>query len=100
MIGAHLEPAALVELVPRGRGGSIGWGGDRRRAGASPIKVRGERSPKAIITPSAFPPVPPSSPGEGLLRLWRRYRALPGGRWLFGRVIKWMIPYTGSVSPR
>ncbi len=25
---------------------------------------------------------------------------MPGGRWLFGLAVNWMIPYTGSVSPR
>jgi len=44
----------------------------------------------------------PQSPsaGERLLRLWRALGPLPGGRWLFGVVVKWTIPYTGSVSPR
>ena len=30
---------------------------------------------------------------------WQRLHRLPGGRWLFGRVIGFTIPYTGSVRP-
>ncbi len=40
------------------------------------------------------------SPGARLLSAWRRLSPLPGGRWLFTQLVKWMIPYTGSVSPR
>jgi acyl-coenzyme A thioesterase PaaI-like protein len=40
------------------------------------------------------------SPGARLLSAWRRLSPLPGGRWLFTQVVKWMIPYTGTVSPR
>src|SRR5689334_12061829 len=42
----------------------------------------------------------PKSAGERLLTLWRQLDGLPGGRWIFTQVVKWMIPYTGSVSPR
>ncbi|MGH7655969.1 MAG: hotdog fold domain-containing protein [Gemmatimonadaceae bacterium] len=41
-----------------------------------------------------------SSPGARLLSAWRRLSPLPGGRWLFTQLVKRMIPYTGSVSPR
>ncbi len=40
------------------------------------------------------------SPGAKLLRLYQRVTPLPGGRWIFTLLVKWMIPYTGSVSPR
>jgi acyl-coenzyme A thioesterase PaaI-like protein len=40
------------------------------------------------------------SPGSVLLRLWRRLRPLPGGRWLFARIFGWLVPYSGSVRPR
>lgn len=40
------------------------------------------------------------SPGARLLNAWRALSPLPGGRWLFTQLVKWMIPYTGSVSPR
>jgi acyl-coenzyme A thioesterase PaaI-like protein len=42
----------------------------------------------------------PPSPGARLLGAWRRLSPVPGGRWLFTQLVKWMIPYTGSVSPR
>lgn len=41
-----------------------------------------------------------SSPGARLLNAWHRLAPLPGGRWLFTQLVKRMIPYTGSVSPR
>lgn len=40
------------------------------------------------------------SPGARLLRLWRRLRTLPGGRWLFARIFSVLVPYSGSVRPR
>lgn len=40
------------------------------------------------------------SPGKRLLRLWRRLRPYPGGRWLFARIFSLMVPYSGSVRPR
>jgi acyl-coenzyme A thioesterase PaaI-like protein len=40
------------------------------------------------------------SPGAKLLRAWRTLSPLPGGRWMFTQLVKVMIPYTGSVSPR
>jgi acyl-coenzyme A thioesterase PaaI-like protein len=40
------------------------------------------------------------SPGARLLNSWRLLSPFPGGRWLFTQLIKWMVPYTGSVSPR
>jgi acyl-coenzyme A thioesterase PaaI-like protein len=40
------------------------------------------------------------SAGQRLLRAHRALRRLPGGRWLFTQLVKWMIPYTGSVNPR
>jgi acyl-coenzyme A thioesterase PaaI-like protein len=43
---------------------------------------------------------PAQSPGARLLNSWRTLSPLPGGRWLFTQLVKWMIPYTGSVSPR
>ena len=38
--------------------------------------------------------------GAHLLRLWRRLSAVPGGAWLFSRLLGFMIPYSGSVGPR
>jgi acyl-coenzyme A thioesterase PaaI-like protein len=41
----------------------------------------------------------PVSSAAKLLQLWDRLSHRPGGKWLFGRVIARVIPYTGSVHP-
>lgn len=38
--------------------------------------------------------------GEMLLRNWRRLSGVPGGRWVFSKLVGWKAPYTGSVRPR
>ena len=43
---------------------------------------------------------PRPSAGERLLSAWRALEPLPGGRFLFACLVRWMIPYTGSVWPR
>lgn len=40
------------------------------------------------------------APGATLLAYWRTLSRFPGGRWLFSKVFGWMVPYSGSVSPR
>lgn len=40
------------------------------------------------------------SPGRQLLSLWRRLRGLPGGRWLFSRLLTLRVPYSGTIRPR
>ncbi|MDH3207072.1 MAG: DUF4442 domain-containing protein [Gemmatimonadota bacterium] len=37
------------------------------------------------------------SPGLRLLRLWARLSPLPGGRWLFSRLLGRTVPYTDSM---
>ena len=40
------------------------------------------------------------APGARLLALWRRLAPLPAGRWLFGLVVRRMVPYTGALRAR
>ena len=40
------------------------------------------------------------SPGATILTQWQRLSALPGGGWLFSKLLGWQVPYSGSVSPR
>lgn len=38
------------------------------------------------------------NPIARLQRVWQRLRHLPGGAWLFSRLLGWVIPYTGSIG--
>ncbi len=40
------------------------------------------------------------NPGASLLVSWKRLRRLPGGAWLFGKLVSRLVPYTGSIAPR
>ena len=42
----------------------------------------------------------PSSPTARLIQTWQRLNTKPGGRWLFGRLLGFMVPYTGTIKPR
>ena len=38
-------------------------------------------------------------PGQ-LLSMWTRFSRLPGGKWVFSRLLGWTVPYTGTIRPR
>lgn len=39
-----------------------------------------------------------ASPGRRLQQAWRSLEPLPGGSWLFSRLVGWMAPYSGSTG--
>ncbi|MEK9503753.1 DUF4442 domain-containing protein [Gaopeijia maritima] len=47
-------------------------------------------------------PSPASGPdlSARLLHLWRRLRPLPGGRWLYARLLGRIVPYSGTIGAR
>ncbi|HEX9755933.1 MAG TPA: hotdog fold domain-containing protein [Gemmatimonadales bacterium] len=38
--------------------------------------------------------------GPALARAWNRLRRLPGGTWMFSRLVGRMVPYSGTIGPR
>lgn len=50
--------------------------------------------------PSDRSHAPAGGPGERIRRAWARLSRLPGGGWLFSRLVGWMAPYTGSIKAR
>jgi acyl-coenzyme A thioesterase PaaI-like protein len=38
------------------------------------------------------------SPGERLRALWKKLSPLPGGRWMFSRMVGFMAPYSGTIG--
>ncbi len=41
-----------------------------------------------------------SSAGAKITGLWRKLEPIPGGRWLFSRLLGRMVPYTGTIGAR
>ncbi|MGH7591272.1 MAG: DUF4442 domain-containing protein [Gemmatimonadales bacterium] len=41
-----------------------------------------------------------TDPTRRLLGLWRRLAPLPGGRWVFARLIALLVPYSGTIGAR
>ena len=41
-----------------------------------------------------------SAPGPTIRKWWLRLAPLPGGPWLFGRLLGWIVPYTSTIRPR
>lgn len=55
-----------------------------------------------MSTPSATlasPGPAARSPASRIVAAWRTLSPLPGGTWLFSRLLGLMVPYTGSISP-
>ncbi len=40
------------------------------------------------------------SPGGALIKAWTRMSPIPGGAWLFSRLIGWWVPYSGTIGAR
>lgn len=38
--------------------------------------------------------------GPVLARAWNRFRRLPGGTWVFSRLVGRLVPYSGTIGPR
>lgn len=40
------------------------------------------------------------APGKRIVEMWRRLAPLPGGRWLFSRILGRMVPYSGGLGAK
>jgi len=37
---------------------------------------------------------------DNLRKLWQKCASVPGGRWVFSKLLKYIIPYSGSIDAR
>ena len=40
------------------------------------------------------------SPGAALGGLWRRLSVIPGGKWVFSQILRFTVPYSGTIGAR
>jgi acyl-coenzyme A thioesterase PaaI-like protein len=60
----------------------------------TPAQVSAPRDPVAAPPAGAR-----TAPTATILPRWRALSRWPGGRWLFSKLIRVMVPYTGSIHP-
>lgn len=41
-----------------------------------------------------------ANPIARLQRLWHHLHKLPGGRWLFSKILGWVVPYSGTIGAK
>lgn len=44
--------------------------------------------------------MPSNNPIARLQQLWQRLHKLPGGRWLFSKLLGWVVPYSGTIGAK
>lgn len=81
--------------------GESGYGESRVRLSQSMISP-GFSGMSQATDPMNDEPKPVSADkaalGPRLLRTWRGLARWPGGRWLFSRLLGWLVPYTGGLG--
>jgi acyl-coenzyme A thioesterase PaaI-like protein len=55
-------------------------------------------SPAKASSPASAAGARPS-PTAAILPRWQQLSRLPGGRWIFGRLLALMVPYTATIRP-